>query len=301
MFAALALVLAADPLQVAEAAIDAGEVRVGPPLVRRFIFTNAGNEPLMITDVRSSCGCLVPSLAKRVYEPGQRGELAVEVNTLSQPAGPHRWIFSLGYRCGAAAGERNFELTANLRQEIEITPAAIAFRGNNPPPALVTIRDRRSRPLTVRSVVPSVYLKAKTNGNAVEVRVADDCPEGRHAVALAIMTDDPDYREIKLPVTIDRQPRRRVTALPARVTLVTGGSTLVQLKADEPVRVEAIEASTPALTCRWTPGPGDRATVRIGLDRSKWDGQPFNGELRVRLKAPSGETIPIPVSVRAEE
>ncbi|HEX4588982.1 MAG TPA: DUF1573 domain-containing protein, partial [Gemmataceae bacterium] len=214
MFAALVLVLAADPLHVTDPTIEAGEIRVGPPLVRRFAFTNTGAEPLTITDVHTSCGCLVPTLRQRVYQPGERGDLVVEVNTLSQPAGPHRWRFSLAYRCGNSSGEQSLELAANLRQEIEIMPAAIAFRGDAPPPTLVTVTDRRPKPLHVVSAdVSSPRLRAEVVAAGVRLAVAADAAPGMTAETLIITTDDPDYREIKLPVTVDRTPKRAVTAL----------------------------------------------------------------------------------------
>jgi hypothetical protein len=100
-------------------------------------------------------------------------------------------------------------------------------------------------------------------------------------------------------VTVFREPRRRVTAVPAGANIVAGGSALVQLRAADgtAVQVEAVEAKPP-LTCRWAAGPNERATVRIGLDRSQWDGKPFAGEVRVRV---NGETLTIPVSVRNDE
>jgi hypothetical protein len=305
-----ALAIAADPLAASQSAIDAGEVRVGPPLVRRFSFSNTAAEPLTITEVKSSCGCLAPKLSKRVFAPGERGELAVEVNTLSQPVGQQRWAFTLSYHCGGAASEQTFALTARLFKEVEISPAAVAFQGDGEMTSHVTIVDRRPRPLRVQAVTASAgYLKATGADKAADgsvhlaLHVAADCPEGRHAESVSIMTDDPDYPEIKLPVTILRRAKQRVVALPARATLVAGGSALVQLRAADgtSVRVEAIEPSTPAFACRWAAGPAERATVRIGLDRSKWDGRPFTGEVRVRLAAPAGETVVIPVSVRLEE
>ena len=304
MFATLVLALAisADPLYAPESAIDAGDVRVGPVLVRKFSFTNTGIKPLKITDVRSSCGCLVPALAKRDYQPGEHGELTVEVNTLSQPAGPHRWTFSLAYRCGDTVGEQSLELTANLKQEIEIAPAAIAFRGSDPPPATVTVTDRRPKPLRILAAgESSPRLRAEIVAAGVRVSVSADCPEGQFAESISLTTNDPDYREIKLPVTIDREPKRRVNAFPNRATLVAGGSAVLQLRAAEPVQVAEVAASVPALNCRWAAGPGEFATVRIGLERKQWDGKPFTAEVRVRFAAPAGETLVIPVSVRAED
>jgi Protein of unknown function (DUF1573) len=306
MFASLILTLAisADPLHAPEPVIDAGEVRVGPMLVRRFTFTNTAAEPLTITEVRSSCGCMTPRLTKREYQPGEQGELAVEVNTLSQPVGPHRWAFHLAYRCGTITGEQTLELTANLKQEIEMTPAAIAFRGSDPPPTTVTITDHRPKAFQIiRANASSNRLRAEVVADGVRVSVAPDCPTGQAAETVTIATDDPDYREIKLPVTIIREPKQRVTALPNRATLVAGGSALLQLREinGDAIQVDAIDTSMPALTCRWAAGPGDRTTVRISLDRTKWDGKSFNAEIRVRLKSPAGESVVIPVAVRSEE
>ncbi|MGH8020647.1 MAG: DUF1573 domain-containing protein [Opitutaceae bacterium] len=43
----------------------------------KFQFTNNGDAPVTITDIHTSCGCTVPTLAKRIYEPGESGELEV--------------------------------------------------------------------------------------------------------------------------------------------------------------------------------------------------------------------------------
>jgi hypothetical protein len=299
----LAAAPAPGPLHVAAPSVDVGEVRVGPPLVRRFAFTNAGPEPLTITDLKASCGCLTPALNQRVYRPGEGGELALEVNTLSQPAGPNRWTVQLGYRCGDQAGELTLELTARLKQEIEVRPAALVFQGVGALTANVTVHDLRPRPLRIESVAASVpFLHARDEAGSVRVEISDDCPDGRHATTVTIATDDPDYREIKVPVTIIRTPKRRVTAAPARLTLAPGGSALVQLRAADgtPVQVEAVESSSPALTHRWAAGPGSFATVRVSLDRATAAGV-RDGEVRVRLRTPAGEVVVIPVTVRADE
>jgi len=45
-----------------------------------FKFTNTGAEALTILDVRSTCGCTVPELTKKVYAPGESGEITVIFN-----------------------------------------------------------------------------------------------------------------------------------------------------------------------------------------------------------------------------
>lgn len=46
-------------------------------------FTNTGTQTLKILDIRSTCGCTVPDLEKKEYEPGETGEMKVIFN----PAG----------------------------------------------------------------------------------------------------------------------------------------------------------------------------------------------------------------------
>lgn len=40
-----------------------------------FPFRNAGERPVTVLDVRASCGCTTPQLARRRYEPGEGGEV----------------------------------------------------------------------------------------------------------------------------------------------------------------------------------------------------------------------------------
>ena len=48
--------------------------------VRVFVFTNTGNEPLIITNVQSTCGCTVPSKPTDPIMPGKTGEISVKYN-----------------------------------------------------------------------------------------------------------------------------------------------------------------------------------------------------------------------------
>ena len=48
--------------------------------VRTFEFTNTGNEPLVVTAVKSSCGCTVPSKPEKPVMPGETGKIEVKYN-----------------------------------------------------------------------------------------------------------------------------------------------------------------------------------------------------------------------------
>lgn len=61
--------------------INYGEVVKGvDDGVREFIFTNTGDAPLLIKDVKSSCGCTVPEWPKTAIEPGKSDKIVVKYN-----------------------------------------------------------------------------------------------------------------------------------------------------------------------------------------------------------------------------
>jgi len=61
--------------------IDYGTIEKGADGVRVFEFTNTGDAPLIISDVKSSCGCTVPSKPKEPIMPGDSGEIKVKYDT----------------------------------------------------------------------------------------------------------------------------------------------------------------------------------------------------------------------------
>ena len=48
--------------------------------VRSFEFTNTGDEPLIISNVQSTCGCTVPSKPTEPIAPGKTGKIDVKYN-----------------------------------------------------------------------------------------------------------------------------------------------------------------------------------------------------------------------------
>ena len=61
--------------------VDYGTITQNSDGIRHFMFTNTGDAPLLITKVKTSCGCTVPSYSKAPILPGQTGELEIKYNT----------------------------------------------------------------------------------------------------------------------------------------------------------------------------------------------------------------------------
>jgi hypothetical protein len=66
--------------------IDYGKVFRGEDDgLRVFEFTNTGDAPLIVTNVRSTCGCTVPSKPKEPIMPGKTGVIEVKYNMALGP------------------------------------------------------------------------------------------------------------------------------------------------------------------------------------------------------------------------
>jgi len=60
---------------------DYGDIFVGSDGTSMFVFTNTGNEPLILSRPRSSCGCTVPTWPRQPILPGESDSIAVTYNT----------------------------------------------------------------------------------------------------------------------------------------------------------------------------------------------------------------------------
>ncbi len=61
--------------------IDYGEIAKGSDGVRVFEFTNIGDQPLIISQVKSSCGCTVPKKPNGPVAPGESSTIEVKYDT----------------------------------------------------------------------------------------------------------------------------------------------------------------------------------------------------------------------------
>ena len=71
---------------------DFGEISEGSVAVHEFVFTNNGNQPLVLTSVKASCGCTTPSWTKDPILPGKTGHSKASYNSKNRPGGFHKSI-----------------------------------------------------------------------------------------------------------------------------------------------------------------------------------------------------------------
>jgi hypothetical protein len=62
-----------------------GEVLEGEKVSHSFVFTNTGDNELLISNARGSCGCTVPEWPKEPIAPGKTGKIDVVFNSEGKP------------------------------------------------------------------------------------------------------------------------------------------------------------------------------------------------------------------------
>ncbi len=87
-FLAALTIIAENPQTAAKDSIifeklvhDYGTIVQGADGGSEFVFTNKGEKPLVLTNVRASCGCTAPIWPREPILPGQKGVIKVGYNT----------------------------------------------------------------------------------------------------------------------------------------------------------------------------------------------------------------------------
>ena len=206
--------------------VNLGQAEPGGQVAGQFTFTNTSDRPVSITELKPSCGCLNPRLEKKVYQPAERGEFSLRVQTANEAPGPKEYYCDVKYDDGRA-GETRLTFRVILPDEtVTVRPSAVIVYQSNATPTerTLVVTDRRPQPLRVLAVECSSELASVSLGTVgtddagrrrQEVFVTIGAvPPGRHHALVRIRTDDPAYPDLRVPMLIegpDRPPERSAT------------------------------------------------------------------------------------------
>lgn len=73
--------LTGPKITFAETSFDFGDIVQGDRVEHVFEFENVGSEPLILSDVRTTCGCTAPEWPREPVAPGEKGSLKVLFNS----------------------------------------------------------------------------------------------------------------------------------------------------------------------------------------------------------------------------
>jgi len=94
-----------------ETVFDFGQIKEGEVVERTYVFTNAGEAPVILSQVSASCGCTTPSYTQTPVLPGKTGEIKVSFDSNGQ-AGKQQKIVTV------VSNAENGVTTVQLRGEV---------------------------------------------------------------------------------------------------------------------------------------------------------------------------------------
>ncbi|MBL7764557.1 MAG: DUF1573 domain-containing protein [Chitinophagaceae bacterium] len=68
-------------LEVPETNFNFGTIKEGDKVRHSYVVKNAGQNPMLISNVQTSCGCTAPSFPKEPILPGAQAEITLEFNS----------------------------------------------------------------------------------------------------------------------------------------------------------------------------------------------------------------------------
>tara|TARA_B100000902_G_scaffold399550_1_gene470960 strand:+ start:3551 stop:4054 length:504 start_codon:yes stop_codon:yes gene_type:complete len=71
---------------------DFGTIKQGDSPEFTFTFINNGNEPMIISNAKGSCGCTVPQWPKEPIAPGSQGEISVQFNSKGKKGSQNKTV-----------------------------------------------------------------------------------------------------------------------------------------------------------------------------------------------------------------
>lgn len=64
---------------------DFGEIKEGSIATYEFVFTNTGNQPVVIDKAKPSCGCTTPFYTRKPVQPGEKGSIKASFKSAGRP------------------------------------------------------------------------------------------------------------------------------------------------------------------------------------------------------------------------
>jgi hypothetical protein len=291
--------------------VDLGKCRGGPSISHRFVLWNRGTAEVRIVHVQPSCGCVVPRLTGRVVKAGDSVEVAVHVGTISQPEGANLWSVRLYYRSAGSDEDClvNLQMRADLHREVAVQPAALRLSGKPGLTHPLQCIDRRPQPMELRAVASSSgRLEVWDEGQwhrrnhewvrTLHVRMSANCPPGRYDDFVQIVARDPDYHDVRIPVTLNRTDQQRFVATPSEIRFSHEKpefSVILRDTEGAAVQVEDVQCDDPAIQVRYST---DRQPSVIL--HAKWTpgmNSPYWSAVRIQIAAPIRQTVVIPVTI----
>ena len=197
---------AQSPLSFDVMSHDFGNIPDTGTQTHTFKFTNRTDRRVAIHSATGSCGCTVPALAKKVYEPGESGEMVVTFNPQNR-RGPQPKQITVTYSEPAGTPSTILTINSNVQPLMVVEPMKMYLME-------VDAKQGKSTEITVSGRKPDFKVEAVDTSNPnlqitigekrevmldgetfqqypVSVTVKPNAPLGEFQTELVIRTNEP--------------------------------------------------------------------------------------------------------------
>jgi hypothetical protein len=273
---------------------DFGTVPRGAQLFHRFTWKNYEKTRREITEVRSTCACLVATPVPRVVEPGREGAIEVLVDA-RKFVGPKN--VTLHVMIGPERPQAYvLQVSANSRADVVFNPGEAAFgviaEGATPTQTLEIeyagalnwkAEDVAGAGPYLDAALTEEYRRTGQVGYKLKVTLKPTAPAGDFKHMLQVKTNDQSNPLLSVLVSANIRPSLVIVPDPLYFGGVkVGGQATrrVTLRSDKPFQILGIEGLEQGLTA--TPQTGPAVVHSLGVNWSPTEAGELNREVLIR-------------------
>jgi hypothetical protein len=286
----------AEKMFKGETSHDFGTVPRGAQLVHRFTITNIYAVRMEVTNLKSGCGCVSASAAKRVLEPRESSTIEVRMDA-RRFTGPKTVAVrvTVGPEYISSA---ELKVTANSRADVVFNPGQVSFgtvtRGQTPAQVIDVeyagtlnwqVTEVLAREVPYAATVKEVYRRPGQVGYRLTVTIKPDAPLGALKHELFLKTNDLASPLVSVLVEANVQTGLSVSPSVLRLDTVKVNTNLlrrVSLRGNKPFLVLGVNGLGKGIALGAPPGKVPAAVQTLTFTCNFADPGAFKRELKIK-------------------
>ena len=294
---------------------DFGKVKSGEPVKYTFIFTNTGDELLILTNVQPSCGCTTAGDWSRQVEPGKTGTIPVQFNSANYGGQVLKTVtVTSNDKTQPSVG---LQLKGTVWKPVDVQPQfavmTIPAETQSNVTTKVHIVNNMEEPITLQAPESSnkgftAELKTNTVGKDFEMIITASPPFEQPTLQGQITLKTSSTNVPTLSVTAWANVQQSVVVSPPQVMLPAGPlankqtvSLAIQNNSSKPLKLTepVIDAKGVEVTIT-EPNPGRSFTATLNFPQGFEMAQGTKAEFSVKSDNPKFAVIKVPVTQMAK-
>jgi hypothetical protein len=281
---------------------DFGHVARGAKAEFAFELQNQYEEDVHIADVRTSCGCTVPTITKPTLKTWEKGAIVATLNTRSFVGQRNSTLTVVIDKPFYA--EVHLLIAGNIHSDVDFQPGAVAFgdveQGAGSEQAVtVTCRGRPNWQISdVRSAnqhleveLSDPHRQAGQTSYRMLVRLKPEAPAGTLQDQLTIVTNDQRLPTVSVPIEGRVMPPLSISPSPLLFGTLTSGQTVTKqlvIAGKQPFAILGIAANSDALHFKTVPDVSKKVhLVPVTVTAPEQSGE-FHYVIKIETDLPLG-------------